>query len=102
MMQSKVLVTSLIALAAIGEFALFYNPTSEKEIPLEQQPIINQDAVDDYKNGRISRKSATAIIEKQLNELVDTGNLKDWTYLDLGGRYDITLSNGTMFVYYLK
>ena len=102
MTQSKVLVTSLIALVAIGEFTFFHNSTSEKEIPLEQQPIVNKEAVDDYKKGRISRESATAIIEKQLDELVDAGNLKDWTYLDMGKRYDITLSNGTMFAYYLK
>ena len=99
---AKILSLSLaMTIAAAGGFMFAKNMGLSSEVSLELSPIINQQAREAYENGFITKASAVAKIDAHLNSLQDNGNIESWDYVDIYSRYDVILTNGTKFTYYL-
>ncbi len=91
-----------MTIAAAGGFAFAKNLSISSGTPLEVSPIIDHQARKAYESGFITKASAIAKIGAHLNLLQDSGNIESWNYVDFSERYDVILTNGTKFTYYLN
>ena len=93
----------MLCLAVLTGYSLAQQKTVPvRETAIAEEPIINKDAVTDYKNGEITREVAVGRIEKRLNELKDYGHIRDWEYVNETREYIVTLKNGAIFSYKLQ
>jgi len=97
-----VLVAAALVSAAAGGFIYAQKIRPHETTPVERLPIISQEARADYESGKIAKATAEKMISAQLDNLKDMEEIQDWEYYEGFGKYEITLSNGTLFSYYLK
>ncbi len=69
-----------------------------ERLPIEEEPMINKEAVEAYKNGDISSDDAKRRIDLRLDELVRKDAIKGWEYAD--GRYVVEMNNSAIFTYF--
>ena len=95
---SIILLVAALAIGAKTEIMKDVSADNPNEA-IENQPMINKDAVTAYRNGEITKTAALLKIDERLSELEKVGAIKGWEYFPGIDSYRVILNNNAVYSY---
>ena len=91
----------LVAALAIGsKTEIMKNVSADNpNEAIENQPMIDKDAVTAYRNGEITKTAALLQIDARLSELEEIGAIKGWVFYPDTDSYGVILNNNAVYSY---
>ena len=93
----------LVLTLAIGGHTFYFKIFAEEPVNanIESEPMIDQEAVEAYESGEISKLTAIKRIDRRLNSLAEAGCIRTWEFIPESCSYEVVLNSETVFSYCL-